>query len=148
MKKKHPYGIIDPCLQIDIADSILDEFFQITRQLKIRACLTHGLCLGFIRDGGYIEGDNDLDIGIICNNEEQVNMMVLLEKHGFIRGGTGRKGNMHFHKNNVLLDIYPVKSNGFYSQFDNVQYKGKAYSIPHPIEEYLKTMYGDWRIKK
>ena len=146
--KHHPYGTIDPFLQIDIADNILDEVFRITGELKIRTFLMIGLCLGFVRDGGYIEGDNDLDIGVICNEGEEDRLISLLKENGFSQGESYRHNNTHYHKNKVLVDIYFLEAKGFYSNFDSVQYKGKSYAVPSPIEEYLSTCYSNWKVKE
>ena len=96
--KKHPYGIIDPSLQIDVADSILDEIFQITQELKIKACLVFGLCLGFVREGNYLENDNDLDVGVICNGENKSTLIDSLKKNGFNQGRSYCYNNTHFHQ--------------------------------------------------
>lgn len=146
--KKHPYGIIDPFLQVDVADRILDEFFQITGQLEIKACLVFGLCLGFVREGKYIEGDNDLDMGVICNEEKKDTLINFLKKSGFNQGRSYRHNNTHFHKNRVLVDIYFLESKGFYSNFDNVQYRGKAYPVPSPVKKYLSACYSNWKVKE
>lgn len=146
--KHHPYGIIDPFLQVDIADSILEEFFRIARQLKIKAFLVFGLCLGFVRDGGYIEGDNDLDVGVVCNEEEKDRLVNSLKDNGFNEGRSFRHNNTHFHKNKILLDINFRKFGEFYSNLDSVHYKGMEYPIPSPIEEYLSTCYSNWKIKE
>ncbi len=146
--KKHPYGTIDPFSRVDIADNIMDEIFQIAGQLKMKAFLVFGLCLGFIREGGYIEGDNDLDIGVACNGEEKDRMIDSLKKKGFNQGRSYRHHNTHFHKNKILVDIYFLESKGFYSSFDSVEYKGKTYPVPSPVKEYLSTCYTNWKIKE
>lgn len=146
--KEHPYGIIDPFLQVDVADNILDEIFQITERLKIKACLVFGLCLGFVRDGGYIEGDNDLDVGVICNEEEKDGLVNSLKNNGFNEGRTCRHKNIHFHKNKVLVDIFFRESGKFYSNLESVHYKGKEYPVPSPVGEYLTVCYANWEIKE
>lgn len=146
--KHHPYGIIDPFLQIDIADGILDEFFRIAERLKIKAFLLIGLCLGFVRDGGYIEGDNDLDVGVICKNEEKDRLINALKENSFNQGKSYRHNNTHFHKNKVLVDVYFLESKGFFSKFDSVQYKRKEYPVPSPVGEYLNACYSNWKIKE
>jgi len=145
--KKHPYGIKDPFLQVNTADSILDEFFQITGQLRLKACLVFGLCLGFVRDGGYLEDDNDLDVGVICSEEEKGRLFDSLRENGFSQGRSYRH-NTHFYKNKVLVDIFPLEARGFYSSFDSVEYKGKVYPIPHPVKEFLSACYSNWKIKE
>lgn len=146
--KHHPYGIIDPFLRVDIADRILDEFFLIARRLKIKAFLVYGLCLGFVRDGGYIKGDNDLDVGVICNKEKEDQLISSLKENGFNRGRSFRHNNTHFYKSNILVDVYFRKSGKFYSNLDSTRYKEKEYPVPSPIEEYLSACYSNWKIKE
>jgi len=151
MEMKHyPYGILEPISIPQIADRILDEFFQITTQLKIRACLAYGLCLGLIRDGAYIEGDNDLDVIVVCNGEEKIRLIDALEKNGFNQGRSFSLpyNNTHFHKRRILVDIYFREPGRFYSNFDSVQYRGKAYPTPSPVKEYLTVCYSNWKIKE
>ena len=146
--QRHPYGIVDPFLQVDVADAILDEFFHIAEQLKIRAFLVFGLCLGFVRDGGYIEGDNDLDVGVVCNEDEKERLVNLLKENSFSQGRSFRHNNIHFYKNKILVDIHFKESRGYYSNFGNVQYKGKEYPVPHPVEGFLTACYANWQIKE
>lgn len=148
--KHSPYGILEPIKISGIADKILDEFFQIIKQLKIRACLAYGLCLGLIRDGAYIEGDNDLDMVVVSNGEEKIRLIDTLKKNGFTQGRSFSPpyNNTHFHKDRILIDIYFRESNGFYSNFDSVQYKGKTYPTPSPIKKYLTACYSNWQIKE
>jgi len=146
--KRHPYGIIDPCLQVDAVDNILDEVFQITERLKIKACLVFGLCLGFVREGRYLENDNDLDVGVICNGKNKKILISSLKKNGFNQGRSYRYNNIHFYKNKVLVDIFFLEARGFYSKFDSVQYKGKRYPVPHPTKEFLSACYSNWKIKE
>ena len=146
--KHYPYGILEPAKIPEIADGILDEFFQIAGQVKIRAFLVFGLCLGFVRDGGYIEGDNDLDVGVICSEESKDRLINSLKENGFNQGKSCRHNNTHFYKNKILVDIYFRESGEFYSKFDSVQYKGKQYPTPSPIEGYLSACYSNWKIKE
>jgi len=145
-----PYGILELIKIPLVADRILDEFFQVTKQLKIRACLAYGLCLGFVRDGGYIDGDNDLDVVVVCNKEEKTKLIDMLKENGFSRGSSFPfpSNNIHFHKDKILIDVYFRRSGKFYLKFDSVQYRGKSYSVPCPVEEYLSKCYSNWEIKE
>jgi len=141
----HPYGNIDPCKIPDIADKLLNEYWDIAERLKIKTFLLYGSCLGFVRDGGYIIGDNDIDVGILGGLEE---LTAELIKNGFINRRTYGK-NRHFLKYGILLDIYFEFSDRIFLQsFDKVNYKNRDYNVPHPVEKYLKIRYGDWRTKK
>ena len=148
--KLFPYGVREPSEIPDIADNILDEYFAVIKELKLKACLAYGLCLGFVRDGGYIPGDNDLDVvAITPTNSLTPDLSEALVKRGFKRGEIFPlpTNNVHFHKDNILLDIFFRKPELFYINFDKVMYKNKTYTIPYPVEEYLNTCYTNWEIK-
>ena len=147
--RKNRFGTIDPFLQVDNADKILNEIFQITRQLKMKTFLLWGLCLGFIRDGGYIKGDNDLDVGIIYETRMERRMLTTaLKEKGYVYGTPHRLNNVHFRKNKILVDIFFLKPGGFYSKFDSVEYKGRLYPVPHPVEKFLNASYSNWKVKE
>ena len=146
--KKQPYGTVSPALHPAVADSVLDEFFQIIKQLKMVAVLEYGLCLGFVRDGKYIEGDNDLDVGVVCSDSKKRKLITRLEEQGFIRGRSFYQSNTHFYKNKILVDVHFRTSDyGFYTKLENVSYKGKEYPVPSPVGAYLTIRYSNWQIK-
>lgn len=143
--KHHPYGNVDPFANPESADKLLTEYFAIAERLNIQTFLYYGTVLGFVRDGGYIEADNDIDVGILSGLPE---LTAALVNSGFIHVVTVEK-NSHFLKYGILLDIYFIfSSHSFLQSFDQVVYKGRSYNVPHPVHEYLKSRYGDWRIVK
>ena len=144
-----PYGVVAPSAIPDIADRILDEYFQIMKNLKIRTCLSYGLCLGFVRDGKYIDGDNDLDLVAVINNDSRDILVKAMTENGFNEGktfGTEPIRNIHFYKDKILVDVFFRRPGKFYVRFDEVKYKGKTYPIPHPIEDYLSACYTNWKV--
>ncbi|NIO88037.1 MAG: hypothetical protein GTN53_46080 [Candidatus Aminicenantes bacterium] len=145
--KEQPYGTVSPFSRPATADKVLDQFFDMTRELKIKAFLMYGLCLGFYRDGGYINGDNDLDVGVICSERKRKKLLASLKEGGFTQGELFRR-NMHFHKDRILVDLHFRESNGgLYSTLKNIGYKDKEYPAPHPIEPYLAACYRHWERK-
>lgn len=144
MAKDFPYGIQEPAKIPDAADKILNEYFVIADLLKLSTCLVLGLCLGFVRDGKYIPGDNDLDVAIVTVNALPALSEALIKK-GFNRGHMYQE-NVHFYRDNILLDIYVRKPEGFYVEFDKIVYKGKDYPVPHPVEDYLNRVYANWKV--
>jgi len=150
MAKGFPYGIKEPAKIPDVADKVLIEYFQIAKELKIPTCLAYGTCLGFVRDGGYIPSDNDLDVvAVTVTNMPIPALSEALIKAGFKRGVTFPlpMNNVHFHKDGILVDIFFRKPEKFYAELDHVAYKGKDYAVPHPVEEYLSACYTDWKVK-
>ena len=151
MKKRvriFPYGIIAPSGISGKADKLLNEYWDIAKSLNIKTFLIYGTCLGFVRDGGYIEHDNDIDIGILG---EIGKLEIKLSENGFIKKRRWPPTNYHFLKYNILLDIYtgfPKSHQKYFQSFDKVTYKGRIYNVPHPVEEYLETLYGNWKVRK
>ena len=158
MSKWHPFGIIDPFRITKIADKILNGYWDIAESLGIQTFLYYGTCLGFIRDGGYIEADNDIDVGILGGIEELERLTVDLVKIGFVNertigkivvGNTIKTVNRQFLKNDILLDVYfRFTDHKFFQSFDAVTYKGRSFNVPHPVEDYLEARYGDWKTVK
>jgi len=145
MSKWHPYGNIDPFKIPETADKLLNEYWGIATSLNIQTFLSYGTCLGFVREGGYMEGDNDIDVGILGGLEK---LTVRLVKNGFKNRRT-YGNNRHFLKYGILLDIYfHFSEPKFFKSFDKIAYKGRDYNVPHPVEDYLKARYGDWKVVK
>jgi len=143
----HPYGNINPCLIPATADKVLNKYCDIAEKLKIETFLCFGTCLGFIRDGGYIMGDNDIDVGIMGGIKE---LRVKLIENGFVVKRNGR-WRWHFLKHKILLDVWsnaPGDLRQYFQSFDKVTYRNRVYNIPHPIEGYLKARYGNWKVRK
>lgn len=140
--KYHPYGNIDPFKIPETADKLLNEYWGITESLGIQTVLLYGVCLGFVRDGGYIEGDNDVDVGTF---ERKAGLVAELIRNGFICKGVWET-NGHFLKYGILLDVFfNLPCDSFFKSFDRITHKGRGYNVPHPVEDYLKEKYGDWK---
>lgn len=142
--KKHPYKNIDPFKIPKVADKLLNEYWDIAESLKIKTFLYYGTCLGFVRGDGYIINDNDIDVGILGDIEK---LSAELIKNGF-KGVAKLRGKWHFLKYGILLDIWFRHDLKYLQSFDQVMHGGRAYNVPHPVEEYLEARYGDWKIKK
>jgi hypothetical protein len=142
----HPYGNTDPFKIPEFADKLLNEYLDITEDLGIQTFLIDGVVLGLVRDGTpFIEGDNDIDVGIFGDFEK---FRVELVKNGFICKRIW-KINAHFLKYNILFDVFfDFHDQKFLRSFDKVKYKGRDYNVPHPVENYLKERYGDWKTIK
>ena len=144
------YDYTAPHLQITAADKVLKELFLITKHIGIKAFLVFGTCLGFIRDKGYIEGDHDLDIGVICEWKEKDVLKNALKANGFIlKRSKPRSKHIIYGKGRVLIDLwFRTGFEKFYSKFDYVVYKRKRYLVPHPVEKYLRACYSNWKAKE
>jgi len=144
--KLFPYGIGEPALNIEAADKALDDYFAIAGAAGIRTCLAYGSCLGFKRDGGYIPGDNDLDVVAVADSLTPAFHEDLMAA-GFNRGlmFLPPLHNVHYYRGKIMVDIFFRSPGEYYKEFDTVQYKDKTYMVPHPVEEYLIECYSDWK---
>lgn len=133
--------MVHPCDAKEVADAVLEEWDDVCKEMGIKHMLILGTCLGMVRDKGYIKGDNDIDVWIEQKNIEK--LKTLMRKRNYKLGkhwGT----NQHFRKEGVLLDVW--WDSDFPNPLDEITYNGRVYNVPHPIEEYLKKCYGDWKI--
>lgn len=143
----HPYGNINPCDSVKIADRVLNEYFDTAIDLNIKAFLVYGTCLGFVRDGGYIQDDNDLDVGMLGDFDK-------LKKELIKRGFSHKRDynhNSHFLKDGILLDVHFDFYKAFRKylhRFETIAYKGNRFKVPFPITIYLEDLYDDWRKRK
>lgn len=135
--------------------------------LKINYWLTDGTLLGFYREGDFITGDKDVDIGVMIEDWSedliktfQMNGLKLLRINGNKAGGL----EYTFTRRGVNLDVF-----FFYREKDYVwhatwlgnqmiRYKfppfkvkeakflGHGFSVPEDTEAYLVLKYGaNWR---
>ncbi len=141
----------------------LKEFHAITHELdlaKIRWWLEWGALLGAVRDGGIIEGDRDIDIGIDFHNSGKTKEVlsraflsppyfvdlwfperVLLKgKYWFIHYNRGQgwkqpEGRM------AVKHMFPYK---LYEPFKTIRFLDQDCLIPGQAEELLTYIYEDW----
>jgi len=146
---KEVFNLFLPFEVKERADKVLEEWDDICRELKITHFLMEGTCLGMVRDNGYIEGDNDIDVGVLCTYGKLKRLTKKLSEHGF-EVGRKLKETQHFHKYGVLLDVrFSFGSHKrFLVPFDKTYHNSRFYNVPHPVEEYLKARYGNWRTPK
>jgi len=127
----------------ELADEILDHFGRICHSLGIIWYLSAGTCLGFYREGTYIEGDNDIDIRIIGDNGTLDILFEAIQKEGFIPSPHPNFRRVHFRKSNILLDIKKV--HGEIPHLAVIFHNKQPYRIPYYTEDYLTRLYGpDW----
>lgn len=130
------------------ANKVLFEFDEIARKMGIQCFLLAGVCLGFVRDKGYIKGDNDIDVGIKCSKEKREKFFRKLEKSGFRRGATPG-GNRHYLKNKILIDVFfrgKNIQNPYADSFRKIVYNKREFNVFKKVEEYLTSKYGKWKI--
>ena len=127
----------------EIANNALMELVEETQKLGLTMHLIYGTALGFVRGDGYIDYDNDIDLIVHGSREEWVTLMKNLRLKGFFVPPDEHDA-MHIVKNKIMFDI--ARRNGEEAKFDHVVYNGVKFNVPHPIESYLREVYGeDWR---
>ena len=144
--KYHPYGNIDPYVNPKAADKVLNEYCDVVESMGNKAFLYYGTCLGIVRDGGYIIGDTDIDVGFLGRHAEE--FAARMEKAGFEKKRR-LKGHWHFLKYGILIDVYyNFRDMKFLQPLGKIKYNGRLYGVPHPVEKYLEARYGDWKTKR
>ena len=162
--------MVNPCDAKENADQVLRLLKSTVEDLGFDLVLLRGTCLGFVRDGDFIENDNDIDVGILsdfqeCAQEQKKLVTKRLLEVGFKHPGSADlAGEEHWwaHNDCMLICIrwtfeFPDAPPGFnllrfLKSFDVVTYNGETYKVPHPVEDYLAyfyppSLYGgkDWR---
>ena len=142
--------------------SIIQNVFN---SFNIDFFLTHGSCLGAIREKDFIEYDSDIDIGCYKRDLKKITLALnsLREKYGFaITKLSIVDESIAIIKDNVIIDIslYRVENNIwksnqnkifetpfiFLDSLGEIDFLGIKINIPNNVEEYLKYQYGsDWR---
>ncbi len=140
-------ALIPPFENKEIADRLLGAWDDVCIELNIPHFLILGTCLGFHRDKGYIESDSDLDVGVLCDPPRLEELAAGLLKKGIVDGGR-LAVNINFGRKKILLDVWhkfgPLHQ-AFLKKFDTIEYEGRTYNTPSPIEDYLEFTYVDWR---
>lgn len=159
---------ISPDLAPQDADKTLFDFDDICKRLDIQYWLVFGTALGFYRGDGYIAGDSDIDVGVMCSDKKYEQLLQAMREDGFDRmkatpepRGTEHGEIRHTWKRDILLDIFRLDRDThhtyatmeqalpYFQNRDMVEYKGRKFCLPYPVEDYLELCYSkNWRIPK
>ena len=138
--------MIFPAQQPKMANAILLTVANQCLCYDIPYYLAYGTCLGLYRDGTHIPYHNDIDFAMVYSDENFENLAKSLASIGF-EGviGTEEEGR-HFWKFGILVDLHWVHQKSYYKQHGLLRYDDYDYHVPHPVEKYLKWLYGPtWR---
>ena len=143
---------------------ILFSVKKILDELDIKFWLSNGTALGMIRDGDFIEWDDDIDLDLY--EEEYIpvfdDILDKLINAGFIvravkRGPTSKMSAYLNDGNHIKIALGAIYLDGKYrkklkrtypkSFFEEpfiYKYRGGEFRIPGPPEEYLSYLYKNW----
>lgn len=132
-------------MNIEKAYKVLEELADTLESLSIIFFLTHGTCLGIVRDKALIGGDRTLDIGVLYKDNDREILIEVLTKEGF-RWAKNYPPKFldRFIKDGVVVEI----SSQFYTEqkfcrkFEQFPYKDRNYNVPCPIRAYLERCFG------
>ena len=148
------------------------EICKILEELDITFFLLGGVLLGARRDNSFIEWDWDVEI-CVYNDELNSNFEKILEKlleFNFSIWNC-RKENFDskidiFKNYNKDATFYTIMGwsldqmknkyfrnkisfpDHFLKKFGTIDFCGKKFNTPHPLDEYLSYQYGDWKTRK
>ena len=149
----------------DVGKIELEIINKIFKKYNIKLFLTHGSCLGAIREGNFIQNDSDIDIGCYKNDIKKIVLAVreLSYKFGFriikvslddesitiikntveIEITLYQKDTLHWKANRHKIFTIPHK---FLDNLNEIDFLGIKINVPCCVEEYLEYQYGkDWR---
>jgi lipopolysaccharide cholinephosphotransferase len=175
-KNQHTYGdfVLDTNLMKDItipkkidkaiALCELKEIKVVFDKHNINFFLTHGSCLGAVREKGFIEYDSDIDIG--CYKKDINKIINCITELKIQYGFNITKLSLHDEsvaiiKNNVIIDISLYKISNkmwtankhkiftipyeFFTKTNKIKFYDIYLNIPINVENYLVYQYGlDW----
>jgi len=144
----------------DSALNVLNYIDRVLKEEGISPFLISGTLLGIIRDGGFIENDNDLDIGVWSDQTNEKNLLKLLEKHERFRTVYALQHMVQVtDKSGIVVDVFIHYKEGrnvwhgtdthrwYNSAFTikELYFANQTYFIPGNPYEYLKENYGIWQ---
>jgi fukutin len=145
---------------------------ELLNKAGVKYWLTDGTLLGFYRDGDFISGDKDVDIGVFIDDLPD-NLLHIFRKNGLylLRENGSKECGLEytFTRKGVNLDIFffykekdfvwhaawlhnqIIKFRYSYFEIKKISALGHEFNAPENIEDYLLLKYGkNWRtpIKK
>ena len=140
----------------------LKVILDVLRLHNISVSPACGYLLGIIRDGHFIDWDEDIDLNILMEDVEKLkNSLWDLRERGFELFRYDRCGHLFsITKNGEYVDFYimekispEVRTNmgpdfvldKHLTNLIDWNFRGLTIQVPKEYEAYLELMYGDWR---
>lgn len=149
-----------------------DDFIEVIKVIEespLNYCVTHGTCLGLVREAKLLPWDADADIAIMIkgnrsNTYDEIKN-VFLEKKFLITKYDDKKTNLCVTRNGFIVDINFYKKYGplyicrahiefimigkYFETVNRFNYESINLNIPNNVQQYLKILYGSkWNIPK
>jgi len=140
--------------------SALSETIDLLASFDIDAFPISGTLLGLVREGGLLEHDYDIDIGVFAAKTDTLQLLNCLSKNSrFIAVYELQHMVQATHENGTVIDIFlHYEENGkcwhgtdihrWYNtlfELESATYQGRTFLTPGKPERYLEENYGDWR---
>jgi LicD family protein len=146
----------------------LRDFIEASDEAGLNPFLMWGTLLGFVREGGFLKHDRDIDIGILARDWPKRTALIKAMRTRGYRLEFERNYKLRFIGRDLLghLDVdvffpwegkmvcfldHEIGKHGAWfplNAFDNfrsLMFSSTRVSIPDPPEPVLETAYGDWR---
>lgn len=159
------------------AKEALEVATGILKELGCQFWLDTGTLLGAVRDGGFIEGDFDIDLGLFLGEIKAAELKQALEEAGFQlvwamqhEDFISPQLSMLYKDTRVDFACYErsetkgqvwhlsyvprsaVALNVFpaylFEKFEEVSLAGQVYPSPSPVGAFLRWRYGEWKIRQ
>lgn len=154
-------------VNVDILLHRMNYLQEILNAKEYDLVLLYGTLLGFMRDNGFITGDNDVDVGIVLkesNIKEIKRLFKYLEtKNCFITKSYDNDGQYHLKIIDRVVDLWLIWlkndelfiSNSIFGEFNKsvllplkeIGIKDYQFKIPNNYQKLFQYWYGDWKIK-
>ena len=155
--------ITENFVPVEIRIEIFREVYGLTIEMGLRAWITNGTLLGAIREGAFIEYDEDIDLAMLEPDfiEAMYTLKEKLMDLGYVvRLVDGKNPKMSFYKNGFKTSIAGLKIQESWLTrpiqkfpkkfFDNdllINFYGIKCLAPNPPEPFLEHVYGpSWKI--
>jgi len=158
------------------AKTFLFEIADVAEAVRIPFMLYGGTCLGAVREGKFIDVDEDIDFA--CLSEDfihiaqyiadafaEAGMQVELVDHRHDRPWSGIPYGIKLHKHGINSDFFCHTSIGgrrfvpshlgeyclvhkaeHLEQLVTVDFYGRPFHIPREYTRFLEDKYGDWKV--
>jgi hypothetical protein len=167
--------ITGPAFALQIfGPKFLRDALEVCRELNLKPFLVWGSLLGFVREGGFIKHDSDIDLGFLSEDYIKKDML----KQAMLANGYKMRWEWEFaisfaHPkfDSLGIDYFFVykkndqmvmsgfsktrnKKEVYYFPLDNfdnfkmVTFEQNEVLIPSQAEKFLSVAYGDWQIIK